>query len=281
MADEKKLPNYYWIQFGIEYLNEPDFMQLSDGAVGAYLKLYLLAGRADAGGLLCNHQKVFSSSDLAWLLRCTRDTITVHLAELSTAGYIANDDTGYRVTRFLEEQGPGDEVKRETWRERQRKHRAKVRGEILEEEKEAEREGEEDIECHHDITVTPGNPPPPASASLFSSPENIEIFQSYWHAWNKRDLGKKKLGEFFEVIQKETNIEDWELRLLDCLSVWHGICEEHAAERWQKGNPDAIMELYPIPNLEERMQREHRVWKDKTKEEQRKSILKQYGLLEE
>jgi hypothetical protein len=89
------------------------------------------------------------------------------------------------------------------------------------------------------------------------------------------------MAEFFEVIHDEPGIANWDDRLRDCLSVWGDIVEEHAAEGWSKNNPDAIMELYPIPALEERMQREGKAWKDKGKEKERKDRLREHGLLQE
>lgn len=287
-SQKSTLPNYRWIKFGMEYLNEPDFMQLSEGAAGAYLKLYLMAGRADAGGLLCNPNKVFSTSDLAWFLRCTPETISTHLDELSRAGLMAGDGSGYRIVRFLEEQGPGDNAERAKWRDRQDRARARARGELepepeqepkREAEGEPEEEGEVDIESHGDVTVTqePPPPPPPAAAASFPSKTDEDAFQGYWKAFTGRKLGRNKLSEFFGVIQEEKPA-NWCSRLRDCLAVWTDICKNHEAEGWSVGNPDAVMELFPEPNLEERMERETMRWHDAAKEKERQVTLRNHGL---
>ncbi len=288
MPEKNGLPNYKWIKFGMEYLNDVDFMQLSDGATGAYLKLYLLAGRADAGGLLCCPTRVFTEKDLAFHLRVDVVILANHLNELMGAGLITSDSDGYKITRFLDEQGPGDNEQRGKWAQRQARSRARAKGEKipeeeLEREKERDAEVEVDIECHSDITVTPPEPPPPP-ASSFPSEKDEEIFQNYWKTYTGRKLAKKKMAEAFDVIRecRVNGIPHWTNRLQDCLAIWNTLCTEvYKDERWSVNNPDAVMELYPIPALEERMHREHRVWTDKNKEAERKAILKSYGLLNE
>jgi len=285
-TDKSTLPNYRWIKLEIEYLNEPDFMSLSEGSTGTYLKLYLLAGKADAGGLLCNHNRVFTAKDLAWFLRCSTESLAFHLEELTNAGFLATDGEGFKVVRFFEEQGPGDNERREKWRLRQDKARARARGEPeqegdLDTDRAAEGEGEVDIdiESHGDITVTPETTPPPPAAAAFSLEE--EIFQNYWKAYMSRPLNKKKLGQFMDLIHQQKGVTDWPARLRDCLDIWKLVVESHSQEGWALCNPDAVMELYVIPNLEERMQREGKKWKDPKKEEERINLLRMYGLLRE
>lgn len=278
-AEKSTLPNYRWIKFEIEYLNEPDFMQLSEGAAGAYLKLYLLAGKADAGGLLCNRVKVFTTDDLAWYFRCPPESITKHLEELTTKGFMTNDGEGFKITRFLEEQGPGDDARRVNWKDRQSKHRARAKGEAdsyKEREEDLYQEVEVEVESHGDVTVTSkGLPPPPSGDDI-----KTEIFQNYWKNFTGRKLGKQKMQEFFKVMEQEPDITDWALRLRDCLDVWKGlVTDNHKYKNWSLSNPDAVMELYPIPNLEERMQREGLTWKNPIKEEEKKERLKTRGLL--
>ena len=283
MSDKSTLPNYKWIKFGIDYLDDPDFMGLSDRTTGAFIKLYLLAGKADAGGLLCNGNKVFSLNDLAWTIRCEQPILKAAVDELLQAGLLAPDGDGYKLTRFLDEQGPGDNEQREAWRERQSKKRARARKETEpEKEEEEEREVEVDLESHADVTVTP--PPAPS----FPSSVDVDIFQQYWKAYQGHKLAKAKMAEFFEVIHEKENqelIPDWSGRLRDCLAIWKVIVEEHNTENpdalWSKNNPDAIMELFPLPALEERMQRENRSWTDAKKKKDMKATLKFYGLLEE
>lgn len=313
---EKSLPNYKWIKFNLDYLHDPDFMQLSDGATGAYLKLYLLAGRSDSGGLICN-KRVSNLKDLAWYLRIPPQIMEQYLAELNSAGLVTQDGEGYRIARFIDEQGPGDNTEREKWRQRQASHRAKASGALLqaeveqkseaekEQEKESdqnlrsdqdpEEEGEREVvvevevdlgkESHGDITVTnnptptPQPPPAPAlSAKDSTLSEEEEAVYQCWLRYVGRKLTRKQIKDFLEVIHGETEIKDWTRRLVDCIVVWVKIAEEHRNEGWSAANPDAVMELYPLPNLEERMEREYIVWPDPEKEQQRKNILETYGL---
>jgi hypothetical protein len=158
-----QLPNYRWIKFGLDYLDDPDFMRLTDATTGIYTRIYLLAGRGDAGGLLCNGRKVFSEKDLSLILRLDQGILQTALTELIGAGFVTRDGEGYRITRFRDEQGPGDNGKREEWAERQRKHRAKVASEDLESdsvedsELRLRKDIEEEEEGRGDITVTDGD----------------------------------------------------------------------------------------------------------------------------
>jgi hypothetical protein len=174
MTDKSTLPNYKWIKFGIDYLDDPDFMVLSDRTAGAFIKLYLLAGKADAGGLLCNGNKVFALNDITWLIRSEPTILQAAIDEMLKAGLLVQDGDGYKLSRFLDEQGPGANEQRGAWRERQSKHRGRARQEPeSEKEEEEEGRGRGRLESHVDVTVTP--PPPPASSSLST---DEEIFQN-------------------------------------------------------------------------------------------------------
>lgn len=140
-------PNYRWIKYPISYLDDPDFMQLSDGAKGTFLTLYLLAGRSDAEGLLCSESKVFTLKDLTWILHTQLDILSVAVDELLQAGFMRRDEKGgYWIIRFLEEQGPADDKDRLKWRERQAAHRAKAKGEVsADQESESDKESDKEI----------------------------------------------------------------------------------------------------------------------------------------
>lgn len=290
-SEKSTLPNYRWIKFEIDYFNDPDFMQLSSGAVGAYLKLYLLAGKADAGGLLCNSNKVFSSRDLSWFLRCSTEEMTMHLEELSRAGFITEEDGGYKVSRFIDEQGPGDNAKRQSWRDRQSKHRARAKGEEeLEKEIEPEGEGEveREIERHGDVTVTQETPLPlraitRAPVDFQHSEESLtdeEKLDNRWKAVMGNKLGHLWVSDFLLTMDDQEDVEDkWE-RLDDCLCIWVAVVENHREDGWHKYNPRAVMELFPIPSLEHRMQREGLVWSSPEKELERLHALWDYGYID-
>lgn len=159
MAERKKLANYTWIQVRIDNLDDPDFMRLSGESAGVYIKLYLMAGRADSGGLICNSHKIYSVSDIAFALRMDAAIFGDVLTELEAAGLMARDGEGWKVVRFMDEQGPGEEPRRAEWRERQAKHRNEANKSKTEQSKENNNEENSSIthtiiECHGDVTVT-------------------------------------------------------------------------------------------------------------------------------
>jgi hypothetical protein len=171
---QSKLPNYRWIKFNLDHLDDPVFMQLPLATKGFYLLAYLIAGEADAEGLLCSHRKVFDIDDLAWKLREDAKAVKANIDELTEAGLVVDDDPGFKIANFLEEQGPGDDAQRGQWRTRQQKHRARARKEEAEESeltKNSKEVGENRTEQtresrghHGDVTVTG------ESDSLLSSP---------------------------------------------------------------------------------------------------------------
>ncbi len=122
----RPLPNYTWIKFPISCLTDWHFMSLHNATAGIYVKLYLLAARSDAEGLLCNEYEIFTLQNLSWLLRVDEHNLDRSIQELVEAGLMKVDQAGYWITRFMHEQGPGDKVQREKWAERQRKSRARV-----------------------------------------------------------------------------------------------------------------------------------------------------------
>ena len=159
MAERKKLANYTWIQVRIDNLDDPDFMRLPGETAGVYIKLYLMAGRADSGGLICNSHKIYSVSDIAFALRMDAAKFGEVLTELEAAGLMARDGEGWKVARFMDEQGPGEEPKRAEWRERQAKHRSEANQSKTKQSKENNNEENSSIthtiiECHRDVTVT-------------------------------------------------------------------------------------------------------------------------------
>jgi hypothetical protein len=270
---DRQLPNYRWIKFDLSLLDDPAFMRLPSSVKGIYILAYLVAGKSDAGGLLCNSHSVYGLDDMAYVLHLDAKELSEALEALKGACLLASDGEGYRIARFMEEQGPGDNEQRKSWRERQNQHRNRTR-------KEKEEEVEEEVEVDKRVTVTspdvtvtpPEPPPPPSSAASFSLDE--EIFQNYWRDYQGRKLSKKKTIEFFEVIKENLDeIPDWSSRLGECLMVWNYIVKKHTADGWSKNNPDAVMELYPLPALEDRMERERMGWDNAQKEVRRKEIL--------
>jgi hypothetical protein len=121
------LPNYTWIKFPIACLEDRDFMGLDNAAAGIYVKLYLLAARSDSEGLLCNGREAFSLEYMAWHLRIDPGALEAAIHALTETGFMTIDQEGYWITRFMQEQGPGDSLQREKWAARQRKSRARIK----------------------------------------------------------------------------------------------------------------------------------------------------------
>lgn len=120
---------YAWIKIRTNLLDEPRFMRLSDAAATVYLKLYLLAGKADAGGLVNAGDNAASIEDLAWLLRKSETDLQKSLDELARSNLVELHDDQVTVCRFASEQGPAMKNKREEWALRQAKKRALAKGE--------------------------------------------------------------------------------------------------------------------------------------------------------
>ncbi len=147
------LPNYSWLQFPASYISDIDFLALSDAAVSLYVKIYLLALKADAEGLVASERRPYTVKDLAWQFRKPEDEISATLEELSVAGFVVTEPE-IRIARFQAEQGPGDERKRAAWRERQRKHREKINEAELKKAEQSVAEQRASALHHGDVTVT-------------------------------------------------------------------------------------------------------------------------------
>jgi len=222
------LPNYTWIKLPINNLYDSKFMQLNDATLGIYIKLYLLAGQADAGGLLCNHKGAFNKDDLTWQLRIHTDVLNSALSELLNSGFLQEQDGAYTIVMFMDEQGPGDNVKRAEWRERQRRHREKSDGGIDSEKKIIDKIRGEEI-SHGDVTVTS-----PATSTQPSTPSFSQFFNA---------LTPKIIAQYGEVDNS---------RLKSCIDFWGELAN---SQGWNPENQKVIIELYAPGKLEARMKR--------------------------
>jgi len=123
-----QLPNYKWMKLSYSYLDQRDFMGLSDSALATFIKLYLLACKADSEGLVADIFKPLNISDIAWIFRRSDEEIKLSIDELIKSGLLFKDEDGYTIKNFLQEQGPGDNEQREKWRINQSNSRAKKNG---------------------------------------------------------------------------------------------------------------------------------------------------------
>ncbi|MEW6649422.1 MAG: phage replisome organizer N-terminal domain-containing protein [Chloroflexota bacterium] len=151
----EKLPNYTWIKAYIDWLSDVDFMRLADNVVGIFLKLYLIAGRGDAEGLLANANRALTASDVAFVLHRSEDEIRAALETLIEAGLVVQEPDGLRIARFLTEQGPGLDEKRAAWREQQQRHREKLkRADLEQNQTKTKNRIRGSALCQHDIRLT-------------------------------------------------------------------------------------------------------------------------------
>ncbi len=123
-----QLPNYKWMKLSYSYLDQRDFMGLSDSALATFIKLYLIACKADSEGLVADTFKPLNISDIAWIFRRSEKEINLSLDELIKSGLLCEDEDGYSIKNFLQEQGPGDNEQREKWRINQSNSREKKNG---------------------------------------------------------------------------------------------------------------------------------------------------------
>lgn len=147
---------YVWIKIRTNLVDNPKFMQLTDQAKSTYFELYLLAGKADAFGLILADDIPATVQDIAWILRKPESDMQNALDELQRAGLV-DLDGGVTVTKFASEQGPSIAEQRKQWALRQAKRRALAKGETwiepdtdTEKEKEVEPEKEKNKDKNKD-----------------------------------------------------------------------------------------------------------------------------------
>ena len=119
---------YPWLKMYPTWLDDPRYMRLSDGSKARSIEFYLLAGRADAGGLLVIGNDVATVDDLAFAVRQSVEAVAAQVEELIKSGLLAKTEDGFIITRFQEEQGPSQTDKRDDWRKRQQRKREKASG---------------------------------------------------------------------------------------------------------------------------------------------------------
>jgi len=123
MADEQSKPKppkgddrgYPWIKTYTSLLDNPKYLRMTDTGKAVYFELYLLAGKADAGGLILAGGDIASPDDIAYLLRKDTSLVRAGLSELQASGFITLDGEQVRITSFEAEQGPSQAEKREQW----------------------------------------------------------------------------------------------------------------------------------------------------------------------
>lgn len=168
---------YPWLKLHTSLLDDLRFMRLSDGARALYLTLYLLAGRADAGGLIVIGEDAASAEDIAYAIRRSLEHVEAQLTELEAAKLLTCAEDGYTISRFAAEQGPSQSERRAEWSERQKRKRAKFKNENLNLIKDLEEEEEGHTRITRESRVTnpsaAASPPSEKMASLSDPADRI------------------------------------------------------------------------------------------------------------
>lgn len=155
---------YPWLKFYPTLPEDPKYLRLSDSARARYFELYLLAGKADSGGLLTAGDEIANTEDLAIMLRQPVETLQSHIEELFKSGLVLREGDGLLIKRFQEEQGPSQTEKRDEWKKRQDKHRGKFKEQNEDLNKDKEKEEEKEVTQTSRVTHTTE----PTSSSLSS-----------------------------------------------------------------------------------------------------------------
>src|SRR5512134_3979586 len=95
---------YTYVSFPVSWLDDRTVGQLSHEAMGAYLRLYLLAGRYNQAGALVDERGALELSDLAYLLRCSQNELQRIMELLELRGLMRNVNGAWCVVAFTDEQ---------------------------------------------------------------------------------------------------------------------------------------------------------------------------------
>jgi hypothetical protein len=141
---------YPWLKTYTSLLDNPRYLRMTDTAKAVYFELYLLAGKADAGGLLLAGGEIAGPDDIAYLLRRNAGDLRAGLSELQAIKFITLEGEQIRITNFETEQGPSQKDKREQWHKWNQTRADKAK------EKEKELNKDKDIHQEQDIQTVTG-----------------------------------------------------------------------------------------------------------------------------
>lgn len=254
---------YPWLKVYPLLLDDPRYLRRTDGARALYFELYLLAGKADAGGLVIIGNDIATPGELAFILHREPEQIEAQIEELVKSTLLTLAPDGLVVTRFQEEQGPTQAEKRIAWRERQTKKRSAA---LIKDEVKSlalEKEEEEAVEVDVDLEVTPVSrvtvpPPLPAAASL--NPSDDELLRE-WHSLTGTQARLELLPAIHQIWTTMGDKPRLRAILKQCSEFW---AQLSADKGWAKNNPDVILELFVPGELQNRMDREGYKYNEKT-----------------
>ncbi len=279
---------YVWLKFYVALLDDPQFARLSDGAKARFLELYLLAGHADAAGLLAIGNEPAGIDDLAWMLRQSAEKLSKEVDELTAAKFLIAENGHYRIPNFVDDQGPSQDAKREKWREQQEKHRKIVMADnpnvsadsALSQAPRGRGRGEEDVDGEEEeeriakngdsaeSVEAPASTPPPYTqqktvASVAqeiakkTAPDSGFVNQTLVRAFNDAvgfTAQAKDHPAIAKVLGDYGSPEAAGKRLRAIMDFWQSLAK---GKGWYHvDNVDAILEMMPEGKLEDRMRRE-------------------------
>ena len=253
---------YPWLKLWTAYGEDPRFLRLSDAARARFWDLYILAGKADAGGLILAGDNIATLEDLAFILRRETDQVKAAVEELVNASLLTSEAGGWEIARFTEEQGPAQSEKRQKWKERQARKREKFGVEELNKNSDSEEDQDQDQskskskskrsrESHARVTRDTHTATPAAGGMTEAEADEVWIEETGWIVDSKR----------MEKIR--TTLQSWgetdpyygfsaRDRLRAVVHLWDYECEEarKRGAQWGRVNPEAILERFPLPGLE-------------------------------
>lgn len=143
--NRKRKGGYMYIAVYVSWLEDRPMSQIPLVALGAYLRLYLLAARFNKAGKLIDRSGPLNIEDFAFTFRCDEQEIQEAIEVLEYAGLLERDGEAWYIPSFTEEQIDLDE-RREKWRETQSMRRKKKHGFTPGQEPEEEQKEELDVE---------------------------------------------------------------------------------------------------------------------------------------
>ncbi len=230
------MSSYHWIKLYHEVLDDPKMARLPDSLWRRTVEAFLLAGRAEAGGLLP------PLADMAWSLRITPEALEADLTILATHSVVEMRAGRWFVSHFAKRQAKETGAERMArQRERQRK-RAYYGTETTElrssddsvtyrhTELDIDREERRGEGGHGADAPAPRPPAPPPDAPVPSEHPAVVVFHELtgrWPAKLARDSIRARVGYMPEE-----------------LDFWREVVGAWVLAGWNKSNVGGMLECY-------------------------------------
>jgi hypothetical protein len=99
--------NDFWIKLPVRYLEDVDFMMLPSEVKWTFIEIYLLAKRANSGGMLRSDGRDYSVDDMAYLLHENSKSFEKRVGQLIDANFLRKEFDCYEISNYEEDQGVG------------------------------------------------------------------------------------------------------------------------------------------------------------------------------